>query len=282
MASTSNVIILPPSSPERTFARSPTPVAYSPERLFGFPPQGSSPPAMRSPSTLFRPPSPSATKTESPKNGSENRKTPLAEGVWRENLPVTTTGERESTNKLKRVKKKSAEERQTVLTDLETVSCESQTNAAKKTTNGNKGRLRTTSKHEKSGNKTLNGRVSKGDSSKASEAVKQAATLPLLELSEPQAASKNSKDWENEGLQLEEATKRRLDWTPTKDTEARIINLDGDDDCASSQEPSSRPSFGDLFLSYGFNGPSRLSQENTKKTDEGGPTKKRRIEVCHG
>lgn len=239
---------------------------------------------MRSPSTLFQSPSrPATTNTESQKKGPENNKEPLGEEIGGENLPIVTTGERESKGKLKRVpKKKTVEERQTVLTDLESVSCElPKSMAIKKTTNGTKGRSRTTSKREAAGNKTLKGRVSKGDSGKVSESVKQ--TAALLELSESQDSSKKApNNWEKEGLQLEEATKRRLDWTPTKDSAVQVINLDGDEDGAPSREVSGRRSFGDLFSSYGFNGESRLSQETTKRTDNGGPTKKRRIEVCYG
>lgn len=78
------------------------------------------------------------------------------------------------------------------------------------------------------------------------------------------------------GLQLEEATKRRLDWTPTKDSSQQVVELESD--AEGSQKPAPARNLSNLLSGYGFTG-NLSSQTSNQTTEDSGPTKRRRIEV---
>jgi hypothetical protein len=82
------------------------------------------------------------------------------------------------------------------------------------------------------------------------------------------------------GLQLEQATKRRTEWTPAKNSTTTVIDLVGDGAESPSEEPHvSGRDFGDHLSSYGFNGEIRPAGKiQPQKVDENF-TKRRRVEV---
>lgn len=137
---------------------------------------------------------------------------------------------------------------------------------------------RQSSKAGDTGNKVLKGKVSKASRSSVEESrddlkPEKISGKDVVVLDEPVAHT--------DDLQLVEAVRRRLDWTPTKDTRTVAEGcLD-----ASSTENDSHGSgdFGGLLKNFRF---SELRRENAQGDTqslgviEGGPTKRRRIDVC--
>jgi hypothetical protein len=87
----------------------------------------------------------------------------------------------------------------------------------------------------------------------------------------PGKSPANKLELEKDGLQLEVAMKRRLDWTPTKDTGKQAVALDDTGD--------NKTRFGNLLSEYGFLKAATDSQGDLKLSDGGAPTKRRRLEV---
>lgn len=77
-----------------------------------------------------------------------------------------------------------------------------------------------------------------------------------------------------EGLNLEEALKRRSDWTPPK--ASAVISLDEDITAGNS---ALKASFGDALRDYHYSRENSVS-ELMPLRKEGNPTKRRRLEVC--
>lgn len=239
------------------------------DNAFELSPTCSSPISLMSPSELFNPSTRS--KYFEPRRAGASRKTESkeAKGQTRREDPVTTNAKQNSTGeKPKRGRKKRADERQAVAGDLETTD-----NANKKTSRPRKPRADNAAKRGGSGNKTLKGRVAKAGDALA-EGENKRAVESDSSTSKAQDDAKRQSDWEEDGLQLEDAMKRRLDWTPPKDTSKPVIELD--DECS----PDS-VGFESLLSSYNFNGTAAgAPRDHHQVTDDGGPTKRRRIEVC--
>lgn len=82
---------------------------------------------------------------------------------------------------------------------------------------------------------------------------------------------------EDENLHLEAATRRRIDWTPPPDTSPEnsgVEELNPKED----SEVKGPGGFGTLLSSYNFATSAPTSREMRQNAD-GGPTKRRRIEV---
>ncbi|OJJ51288.1 hypothetical protein ASPZODRAFT_163144 [Penicilliopsis zonata CBS 506.65] len=153
---------------------------------------------------------------------------------------------------------------------------ESSKGGLKKTRNGTKDRKTTKAKSGENGNKTLVGKVGKAIATSTDLAGKsELAREPAKSLNrqEPSMISNNAED----GPRLEEAVKRRLDWTPTKDTAQRVIDLGGEGDIERIPLSPGRPGFGNLVSEYGFSGEFQKAKGRT--STESGPTKRRRIEL---
>lgn len=134
-----------------------------------------------------------------------------------------------------------------------------------------------------SGNMTLTGRVAKARDAPNKEACKKAdVPLPSPTSLFGPTTIKEQAEWEDEGLQSEEAVKRRLDWTPPKDTtpNTEIIELDSEHETMEgNSKPVSRHGFGNMLSGYNFSGNTSSSRDVTQIVEDGGPTKRRRIEV---
>jgi hypothetical protein len=84
-------------------------------------------------------------------------------------------------------------------------------------------------------------------------------------------------DLQQDDLNLEEALKRRLDWTPPKTTHPQIVDLDNEDDATTGI--ARRIGFGDLLSDYRFNEDSSTPEDRAQIRGDSHPTKRRRIEV---
>lgn len=287
MTATAEVVILPSSSPVPTFAKSPTPVSYSPEKLFGLSPRDDSSPSLLSPTALFRSSSHSAqaqSKSSRDGSGASDKKQRTQKNGGGSAL-VTSAAYEELEERPRRKVKEVAQGKKTTAVNPGQPSLEAIAGRIDKPAEEKKTRKRNTSKRQEPGNKTLKGRVSKAGSGKANSSDKAAA--PLLGQSVIEDVSNSADSWEKEGLQLDVATKRRLDWTPTKDSRGSMTDLiDGMDgtghDMTGLQALSCRPSFSSLMSTYGFEGENYPSQDSIPRTSDEGPTKRRRIEVCCG
>jgi hypothetical protein len=279
MSATPNVIVIPSSSPDRIWARSISPC--TPERLLGFSPRSSSPPSMLSPSKLF--------ETHSPPHrqnavAATAETLPLREEVGRENIPIVNNQqENEAGGKAKRASRKAPANQQKKTGETEPVSKDPPSKAAKKTTAATKRvRSQKAKKSEETGNKTLKGRVAKPGNGKVTDSMEKTVTSESIELDSSRDAARKGGVPEHDDLDLGEAVKRRLDWTPPKNTEYRVIDLDEDEPISTKGADSSR-GFGGLLLDYRFDEEHHIPS-HVQRIGDGHPTKRRRIEVrslCH-
>lgn len=248
MPADTEVVVLS-STPDHSFSRAPQQASYSATHIFGLSPRPSSPSPVASPSELFR-------SIQSPtKDLSRTAKTANRRVTGKSTLDGNTPE-----NKPKRGRKKTTDEKQTVLKDPESTSLERKDNAPKKTTKPRAKRAGAEGKPGGSKNKTLTGRVSK---------LSNSQTLSQKDI------TKGQDDWEAGGLQLDEATKRRLDWTPPKDS----TGFGGNGSARGSLESTPTRGLNNFLSGYEFTGTTD-PQANMQPVEAGdGPTKRRRIEV---
>jgi hypothetical protein len=197
--------------------------------------------------------------------------------IERENILAVRVDNRGADGKLKRVPRKSVEEQQKIIANPE------QGNGGKTTKRKTEGKgKRRAPRHSKrpegQRNKILGGRVAKKLNDEQEDSVRKAAGPHQLEFDHLQDVQVGANDMNQDDLSLDAALRRRLDWTPTGDSKKGATRSDEGD---ISPAPKGR-TFGDLILDYGFNGNSDISQDvsRPRKTNNDGPTKKRRIEVC--
>lgn len=152
-----------------------------------------------------------------------------------------------------------------------------------------KGRPRKNAKSKDTGNMTLAGKVTKtsGDppakkSSKGGEktvATKLSLSEDALEKSTPKESNALGND---EVLHLDEAMRRRMDWTPPRETaydEIATVNDGGSQD--KDRNPSLTGGFGKLLSDYNYSGSALNPRDLVQNTNGGGPTKRRRIELVN-
>ncbi|PKY06498.1 hypothetical protein P168DRAFT_325360 [Aspergillus campestris IBT 28561] len=289
MSAATDVIVVS-SSPERIPCHTPTgPPAYDPERLFGLSPREYSSPSVPSPSELFR--AKSQSRFFSTKNQADGAR-PDANEISRE---PTNAGEanktgRETKSKLLGVgekrrgrKPKVARDEQDAPAELESSVAGKNANTSEVNTGTKKKRSVGSKKQTKSANKTLTGRVAKSGSVATIEPLKADCCPSTPKFSSEQKAAEQTDDWQNDGLQLEPAMKRRLDWTPVKNTTKSVCETVVELEEVSHSANDS--GFGGLISGYGFNGVSDTSRDTPNVAEEAGPTKRRRIELvdsrCH-
>lgn len=251
MSADAEVVVLS-SSPDHSFSRPSQQAPYNALQLFGFSLRPSSPSPVASPSELLRIiQSPSKDPPQSEKT--TKKRVTGSKSTLSEDVPE---------NKPKRGRKKATGEKQTSLKDPETASLEQKDNAPKKTTKPRTKRTGTEGKSGGNKNKTLTGRVSKSSA---------------LESSLPKDTTKGQQDFcGTVDLQLEEATRRRLDWTPPP---KNSTGLNGNGGARGSPESTPTRDFNNLLSGYGFTGLTD-AHTNMQPVEGGeGPTKRRRIEV---
>lgn len=267
MPPATDVVVLS-STPDHNSLRTPQQIPYNAQKLFGFSPRAASPPPLESPSELFRnlknPPDepPQVTVKQAPKKTTKR-------ATNKSNLSAEITEDTPKSGK-----KKAGDERQAVLGNLEPTTLESKDNASKKVPKPRAKRSDDAGKKRgESKNKTLTGKVSKSSSAEIQQ-VGANTSKP----SSQKDTTKDLDDWKRDGLQLEEATKRRLDWTPTKDSSQQFVELESDGDAESSQKPTPARNLSNILSGYSYTGIAS-SQASNQTTEDGGPTKRRRIEV---
>ena len=123
-------------------------------------------------------------------------------------------------------------------------------------------------------NKAIMGRVTKSSQSSQSSAK---STKDVSRSPSPEQKTTRTRENMVEDLNLEEAMRRRTDWTPTKDTLVSTIDLT---QTPSTSEPVVEERFGNLVERYGYARDS--SQDEDSEVLHPVPTKKRRLEVSPG
>lgn len=173
---------------------------------------------------------------------------------------------------------KEQEPKSAALGHLETVVMDSRDNTAKKAAPSRKAGARTSKKGKESGNMKLAGKVTKASSEpqakkasktgKKSESTKEPVTGDI-EIGQTNALA------EIEDLQLDAAMARRRAWTPPKESAQEAVT-------AVDEETETREAggFGKLLTEYNYSGLISDSRDVPLTTDSGGPTKRRRVEVC--
>ncbi|RAH52756.1 hypothetical protein BO85DRAFT_407100 [Aspergillus piperis CBS 112811] len=271
MSATAEVLVLS-SSPERNPVHTPAPPAYDPEKLFGLSPVDFETTPIPSPSELFCPPTHSrffevenqvdeSRRKESRKNSS-NLTNDESAVIMLEGEPAADKPKRRG-----RPKKEQKKEETGSLAGTE------KTTAKKTTTGASKKRAEFATKRSKPANKTISGRVAKAGSLQPKEAGEKAIYPSTPPAALFQKTTKDVLDWERDGLQLEQAMTRRLDWTPTTNKAKEVVQLEG----KLGPDDTTR-GFGNLLSEYGFNG-SAAPASDYMPSDNGGPTKRRRIEL---
>jgi hypothetical protein len=190
-----------------------------------------------------------------------------------------------------KAKKGTKEPTQNGLDDLEPQTLDPKKNDVKKTAGSQKSRVKPKAKKE-TGNLKLAGKVTKASKSndtqtktaKTAKAGQKTAAVqdPPVESTEPSESTKPSKTsnalGKDEVLQLGEATRRRRDWTPPKETPPQLITtMDNGTTSDETHEPSAKSRFGGILTDYNYSGSSSDSREVS--ANEGGPTKRRRIDL---
>lgn len=269
MSATDVIVLSSTERPSTYNARSPL---HTSDNLFELSTPCLSPLSLMSPSELFKP-STRSKYFEAPCRKDTPRKRENKEpkeGDRRDNLvPATTKGDMTEA-KPKRRRRKPADESLG----------ETAGNASKKISRPKKPFANNASKRGEPGNKTLKGRVAKSGYAHA-EGEEKGAVVAASSTSNGQDHAKTQSNWAGGDLQLEEAVKRRLDWTPPKDTPKPVIELDDDRSPESIRESTNMHGFGSLLSSYNFSDTAASAPQNYPQFPEDGePTKRRRIKVC--
>ncbi|OGM43456.1 structure-specific endonuclease subunit slx4 [Aspergillus bombycis] len=266
MSAAADVIVL--SSPDCRPKGSPVQPVHDPVKLFDLSPPSTSPSPVQSPSELFQLSTRSRFfEVETPSRNKENKtpKDPPARQVHASSKSKSASSE----DRPKRRGRKPASESQTVLSGPGLA----HKGAPKKTTGTRTKRADNEGKRGKAANKTITGRVAKSGNAQTKplqEKIMDVSTSKSLSQPEP---SNEAVGLENDGLQLEAAVKRRIDWTPTKDTTAQMVGL--------SQEgvaEANPKGFGSLLSEYGFSDVFS-ARSDVRSFGNDGPTKRRRIEL---
>ncbi|CAI7627733.1 unnamed protein product [Penicillium pancosmium] len=282
MASSAEVIVL--SSSPNPPSRTPTwPLRNSEKLLDGLPRRASPPSLLPSPSELFNPPSrsrffptPKTTDIATKKKPRATKK-PVASASLDQNDPGKSRSMVASiASKTDSTRNANPEIQDTAEAD----------NGEKKGKGPQKIRTNTSTKRKETGNMTLTGKVTKGGSgaqAKEPSKRKKKTTAPSERPDEPidpvtlQGPEVDMKDRE---LHLDEALRRRMDWTPTRDTSPKIgLAMEGEGNTEKIQAPAITGGFDKLLSNYNYSGAASAVHEMPPNVGGGGPTKRRRIEL---
>lgn len=167
--------------------------------------------------------------------------------------------------------------------DLDCPSLEPQKNVAKKPAVSQKSRAKPKAKKE-SENLKIAGKVTKGrkssdlQSKPAKTTNNTTVTQPVDRTATSERAASSNALGQDEVLHLDEAMRRRRDWTPPRETTPQVVNtMDNGASPEETRQPSANNAFGGILTDYNYSGSSPDFREAS--TNEGGPTKRRRIEL---
>jgi hypothetical protein len=172
-----------------------------------------------------------------------------------------------------------------VIEDLEPESLDSRKHVSKKTAVSQKGRSKPKA-HKETGNLKIAGKVTKASKSNdaqtkpAKKAGQKAATVRSTPVDSTETSeSKVSPNYvgKDEALHLDEAMTRRRDWTPPRETCPQPVDeIDNGFHRDENREISVKGGFG-ILADYNYSASSSDAREIN--ANEGGPTKRRRIEL---
>jgi hypothetical protein len=156
---------------------------------------------------------------------------------------------------------------------------------AKKSKAPRKSRATASTKKKETGNMTLTGKVTKGGSSaqvKEPSKRKKKQTAPSERPDEPIgpiAIEEPEADMKDRELHLDEALRRRMDWTPPRDTSPKTgLTMGNEGDTQKSSAPAAVGGFDNLVSNYNYSG-AASAVHAMPPTVGRGPTKRRRIEL---
>lgn len=134
-------------------------------------------------------------------------------------------------------------------------------------------RARNSKKSEDTGTKVLDGKIVKSSTSKTKDAKRR--TSPRIGEETPGELAGKTEDVPQDYLNLDEALKRRIDWTPPKNTHPHIVDLEDDDDAVGIEKTS----FGNILSDYRFSEHNSIPEDRALVKENSHPMKRRRIEV---
>ncbi|KAJ5834724.1 hypothetical protein N7447_000750 [Penicillium robsamsonii] len=283
MASIADVIILS-SSPIPP--RSPGTARLDVKQVSHLLPRGETPPSIRSTADFSKThtrsrffPTPIAS-TNCPEDVTKPRKRPTKKD------PTTDTNNKTASSKPRQKAKKAADAPETIAHGHPQPETLGTKDDAVKTT---KGRPRKNAKSKDSGNMTLAGKVTKtsGDppakkpskSGKKTVATKLSSSEDVLAKVTPKKSNALEKD---EILHLDEAMRRKIDWTPPRETAYKEIatrNYGGSQE--KERDPNLTGGFGKLLSDYNYSESALNPRDLVQDANGGGPTKRRRIELVN-
>ncbi|KAJ5468358.1 hypothetical protein N7475_006110 [Penicillium sp. IBT 31633x] len=280
--STADVIVLS-SSPNPP--RSPGPGRYVINQGSVDSPRDATPPPIPSISDLSQPqtrsrffPSPVAS-VKCP----ENVKKPKKRST-KKDITANSSGRTAPSKPRRKAKETAAAPEINATGEPQTESVATQNDAVKPT----KRRTRKNGNTKDSGNMTLTGKVTKsGDlpankSSKGGKKTVASKASSSENLSEKSASAESNVLGKDEALDLDEAMRRRMDWTPPRDTACEeVITMNDGSGQANTQDPKAMNGFGKLLSDYNYSGSVLNPRDLFQNTSEGGPTKRRRIELVN-
>jgi hypothetical protein len=269
---TATDIVVLSSSPDQIPSHSLAEPKCDPEKLFVLSPVSSSPSSLPSPSELFQPPTRSRFFKIGDGNDGSSRtaKEESETGTKPKDLAASRRKPAARGGRQKRTKGQPTNESQALFDHSEPPILKHNGCTSKKGPGPKKKRTDAANKRTKSENKTITGKVAKSGITEATQSEDKIKELVTSDVS-PGKSPANKLELEKDGLQLEVAMKRRLDWTPTKDTGKQAVALDDTGD--------NKTRFGNLLSEYGFLKAATDSQGDLKLSDGGAPTKRRRLEV---
>ncbi|CAG8888466.1 unnamed protein product [Penicillium egyptiacum] len=283
MASIADVIILS-SSPNPP--RSPGPGRYDTKPISRALPQGATPPPIRLTSDLSQPhtrsrffPTPVASTT-CPEDVTKPKRRLTKKD------PTSDTSKQTAPSKPRRKAKRAADAPGTIaLGEPQSETVGTKDDAVKPTT----GRPRKNAKNKDSGNMTLAGKVTKtsGDpptkkSSKGGKKTVATKLSPSEDASEKPTPKESNVLGKDEALHLDEATRRRMDWTPPRETAyEEIATVDDGGSPDKDRDPSLMRGFGKLVSDYSYSGSALNPRDLVQNANGEGPTKRRRIELAN-
>lgn len=150
-----------------------------------------------------------------------------------------------------------------------------------------KGRPRKTVKGKEPANRTLTGKVTKasgdpppnrpGKDAKKVAGAKSPTPGDAAEQSNPKESNALEKD---ELLHLDDAMRRRFDWTPPRETACEeILLVEEGDSKPPSHDPNAIAGFGKLLSDYNYSGIASNPRDLVQSLTDEGPTKRRRIDL---
>jgi hypothetical protein len=195
--------------------------------------------------------------------------------VGRENLGVVNCQQGLIEAEIKAVTKTGQTRKQKKIDSIESASfgLEKQT-ATKQELKPKKVRVQKSKKSEGTGSKVLEGKIVKSSTTKTRVAKRKTSACASEDnTGEPVG---KTEDVPKDDLNLEEALKRRIDWTPPKNTHFHIVDLEDDDDATGIE---TKTSFGNVLSDYRFSEHSSTPEDRPPVQGDGHPTKRRKIEV---